>query len=233
MYLLIRYTILAITLIALLIYIFTNRKRKVVDNSAKSMSPENANKKRWCAAIILIVFITAIFYPYEKHFARFDTIEKSVYYSAFDNPLDMLGSEIYYTEDDDTAFVVIKRNNNYKYTSTQKLDGGYGYCGDNIKVKLNSSTPQVTHIKTETFEGAADTDTIYNKNTDKTCYVVSLLSTNTENGTLEIHNESGDRMDTFKNSDGKTIGYYYHIEKGKPKDTFTFTLDGQQFQTDI
>lgn len=233
MYLLIRYAILAIVLIVFLIYISRKRKRKVVGSSAKSMNLKNSTKKRWCTAIILIVFITAIFYPYEKHFVRFDTIEKSVYYSAFDNPLDMIGSEIYYTEDDDTAFVVIKRNNNYKYTSTQKFNDGYGYCGDNVKVKLNSSTPQVTHIKSETFEGIADTDTIYNKNTDKTCYAVSLLYTSTENSTQKIYDESGDRMDTFKNSDGKTIGYYYHIEKGKSKDTFTFTLDGQQFQTDI
>ena len=227
MYLLIRVVIL-LMLFAPVFIVFLNKKlRNHIIEKLKYYDSKKIKRVLWSLVIVFAILILAIFYPFESSFIRFDTVEQSVNYSMYGfDILERLNSEIYIAECDDTVFVINEYGNTYRYTSIAKYDEGYGYCGHNIKVKLST---QPTFISTGKFEGAVSVSTIYNKNTNKTCYILSFLDAEFDDDILEIYHQSGERLNTFSNNDGNTLQNYYYIEKGVANKEFSFTLDGQQF----
>ncbi len=231
MYLLIRVVILVI-LFAPVIIVFLNKKlRDRIIEMFKCYDSKKIKRACWSLIIVVAIFVLAIFYPFESSFIRFDTVEQSVNYSMYNfNLLEKIGSEAYFVEDEDTAFIVSVKGNTYRYTSSTKYEDGYGYCGHNVSVKLNT---QPTFISTSQFEGAASVSAVHNKNTDKTCYILSLFDDEFNDEPKEIYDRSNFRMNVFKNDDGNVPDTYYSIEEGAPRENFVFVLDGQQFNLEI
>lgn len=219
MFVLIRLIILSIVVaITAFVFIFVVKSGKIL------FSPQTAQRVLVSTFVVLVVLTLVVFYPFESSFIRFDSIEQSINYS-FSN----FNSKIYTAECDDTVFVLNEHGNTYRYTSITKYDDGYGYCGDNVSVKMNANT---VPIITSEFEGATDISAIYNKNTDKTCYVVSLFDSDFVT-IEEVFDISGEPLGMFTSDDGEALETYYSIESGAPKETFTIVLYDQKYVLEL
>lgn len=228
MYILIRVVVLVILLTPVFVIYFNKNLRNRIIEKLKRYE----FKKVKLGVIVLLVafalFALTIFYPFESSFIRFDTIDQSIDYSMYKfNFFEKIGSEVYLAEDDNTAFIVNKKGNTYRYTSITKYDDGYGYCGHNVNIKLST---QPTFISTSQFEGAVSMSTVYNKNTNKTCYILNFLDDEFDDNILEIYRHSGEMLNVFANDSGNTLEMYYYIEEGVPNEEFSFVLDEQEFE---
>ena len=221
MFVLIRLIVLSIVIaITAMVFVFVIKSKKIL------FSPQTAKRVIVSVFVAFIGFLLVVFYPYESSFIRFDSMEQSINYSFYNfNLIERFNSKIYTAECDDTVFVVNEHGNTYRYTSIAKYDDGYGYCGDNVSVKIKAN---IVPIINDDFEGAADVSAIYNKNTDKTCYVVSLFDSDFVT-VEEIFDISGEQLGMFKSADGEVLETYYSIESGAPKSEFTIVLYGQEF----
>ncbi len=232
MYLLIRVVILAILFAPAFIVLFNKKLRNRVIEKLKYYDSRKVKRGFTWILIAVAIFVLAIFYPFESSFIRFDTVEQSVDYSMYNfNLLEKIGSEAYFVEDEDTVFIVNAKGNTYRYTSATKYEDGYGYCGHNVSVELNTHPP--IFISTSDFEGAAIISTVYNKNTDKTCYILCLFDDEFPDEPKEIYDQSNIRMSVFRNDDEILPDTYYSIEEGAPEDRFDFVLDGKFFELDL
>lgn len=222
-----------IALFAPFLVVLLNKKLRCrVLDKLKHYDPKKVKICTRVLIVVVVVFILTIFYPFESSFIRFDTIEGSVYYSSsFSDLVKISGTEIYTAECDDTVFVVKEHGNTYSYTSIAKYDDGYGYCGYNVSVDLSATTD---FISTSEFKGGANVSAVHNENTEKTCYVLGLYDTNFSDNTMEIYDQSGNKMNEFTSEDGNILeDYYYSIVEGPPRDSFTFVLDGETFELDL
>ncbi len=232
MYLLIRVVILAILFAPAFIVLLNKKLRNRVMGKLKCYDPRKVKRVFTGILIAVAVFVLAIFYPFESSFIRFDTVDQLVDYSMYNfNLLEKMGSKVYIAEDENTAFIVSVKGNTYRYTSATKYEDGYGYCGHNVSVELNTQPP--IFISTSDFEGAASISAVYNKNTDKTCYILSLFDDEFIGSQKEIYDQSNIRMNVLKNDEGVVPDIYYSIEEGAPREKFVFELDGNSFELDV
>lgn len=223
MYYFVRLIIIGILFIPVLVWLFLHKNIKIKKTSRFRCN----NHKKVLLTIIVIyaVLFLLLLYPYESFFVRFDTIDQSINYSLYKNPILKMGSQVYTTEDEDTVFFVNVRGNNYSYHSIAKDDNGYGFCDVGTYFESTASPPQLIDIGTSTF--TVDNYNIYNKTTDKTCLIVTVLKNMQKCVDAEIYNDKQQKLVTFQNKTG-SIDNYYIVHEGKPNDKYIIYIDGYE-----